>query len=420
MNRVPPPVAPESEHEEASTTLAVLRQRNFAPYFIGNLFSSCGTWIQNIAQVLLIFRLTGSTFQVSMVTFAQFIGVVVLAPWTGAVADRFDRRQMLILTQVLSAMVVASLGLVTYLEIVNPTVLIAAALTVGVAKAFSVPLQQSLVPSLVARRDLQSAVALNSVTFNLSRAVGPMVGALLIATVGFAWAFSINALSYLGLVVALLVVDIPERERSTGDVRPKLLDTVRLVRREGHMVPLLITVAVVAVAVDPVNNLTPAFSVEVYGRSDTFAGALTGAFGVGAAVGAVLVVARARASLRNISMAMALVGATIIGFGFSTRGAVGIAVLFIAGMAFIASVSLATTMVHMQVTEEHRGRVMALWGVAFLGVRPVASLVDGSVATWLGLRQAAFVMTLPVLVGAVYVARWAKKLPVGTRSPMVE
>jgi hypothetical protein len=89
-------------------------------------------------------------------------------------------------------------------------------------------------------------------------------------------------------------------------------------------------------------------------------------------------------------------------------------------MAFIASVSLATTMVHMQVTEEHRGRVMALWGVAFLGVRPVASLVDGSVATWLGLRQAAFVMTLPVLVGAVYVARWAKKLPVGTRSPMVE
>ena len=416
MNQAPTEVPPEPEHAEASTTLGVLLQRNFAPYFIGNLLSSCGTWIQNIAQVVLIFRLTGSTFHVAMVTFAQFIGVVVLAPWTGAVADRFDRRRMLILTQVWSAGVVASLGLVTYLDIVNPTVLIVAALTVGVAKAFSVPLQQSLVPSLVTRADLQSAVALNSVTFNLSRAVGPMVGAVLIATVGFTWAFSINALSYLGLVGALLVLEIPERERSMTEGRPKLRDTIRLVRREGQMMPLLLTVAVVAVAVDPVNNLTPAFSVEVYGRADTFTGILTGSFGVGAAFGAVLIVARARVSLRNIAMAMTVVGATIIGFGASTSGAVGIAVLFLAGMAFIVSVSLATTMVHMQVTEEHRGRVMALWGVAFLGVRPIASLVDGLIATWLGLRYAAFLMALPVLAGAIYVARREKSLPVGVGS----
>ena len=115
-------------------------------------------------------------------------------------------------------------------------------------------------------------------------------------------------------------------------------------------------------------------------------------------------------------MAMTVVGATIIGFGASTSGAVGIAVLFLAGMAFIVSVSLATTMVHMQVTEEHRGRVMALWGVAFLGVRPIASLVDGLIATWLGLRYAAFLMALPVLAGAIYVARREKSLPVGVGS----
>ncbi len=121
MNQAPTEVPPEPEHAEASTTLGVLLQRNFAPYFIGNLLSSCGTWIQNIAQVVLVFRLTGSTFHVAVVTFAQFIGVVVLAPWTGAVADRFDRRRMLIFTQVWSAGVVASLGLVTYLDIVNPT-----------------------------------------------------------------------------------------------------------------------------------------------------------------------------------------------------------------------------------------------------------------------------------------------------------
>ncbi|MFP6857105.1 MAG: MFS transporter [Roseibacillus sp.] len=394
----------------------MLFQRNFAPYFVGNLLSSCGTWIQNISQVVLIFRLTGSTFQVAIVSFAQFIGVVILVPWTGAVADRFDRRRMLVFTQVWSAGVVALLGLITYIDMMNPTYLIAAALMVGVAKAFSVPLQQSLVPSLVAPRDLQPAVALNSVTFNLSRAVGPMIGAVLITTVGFTWAFLINALSYLGLVGALLVLKIPERERSAREMRPKLRDTIRLVRREGQMLPLLLTVAVVAVAVDPVNNLTPAFSVEVYDRSDTFTGVLTGSFGIGAAFGAALIVVRARASLRNISMAMTLVGVTIIGFGISTSGVVGIGVLFVAGLAFIVSVSLATTMLHMYVTEEHRGRVMALWSVAFLGVRPVASLVDGLVATWLGLRYAAFVMALPVLAGAVYVARWEKSPTVGSGS----
>ena len=405
-----------SEHSDgdASSTLGVLSQRNFAPYFVGNLLSSCGTWIQNLSQVVLIFRLTGSTFQVAIVSFAQFIGVVILAPWTGAVADRFDRRRILVFTQVWSAGVVASLGLLTYANMMKPSYLIAAALMVGIAKAFSVPLQQSLVPSLVAPRDLQPAVALNSVTFNLSRAVGPMVGAVLITTVGFTWAFLINALSYLGLVGALLVLKIPEREKSARDARPRLRDTIRLVCRDGQMLPLLLAVAMVAVAVDPVNNLTPAFSVEVYGRTDTFTGVLTGSFGIGAAFGAALIVARARASLRNISMAMTLVGVPIIGFGISTSGVVGIGVLFVAGLAFIVSVSLATTMVHMNVTDEHRGRVMALWGVAFLGVRPVASLVDGLVATWLGLRYAAVVMPLPVLVGAAYIVRREKSLTVGT------
>ena len=111
---------------------------------------------------------------------------------------------------------------------------------------------------------------------------------------------------------------------------------------------------------------------------------------------------------------MTLVGVTIIGFGISTSGVVGIGVLFVAGLAFIVSVSLATTMVHMNVTDEHRGRVMALWGVAFLGVRPVASLVDGLVATGFGLRYAAVVMPLPVLVGAAYIVRREKSLTVGT------
>ncbi len=396
---------------EKNSTFRVLMQRNFAPYFLGNLLSSSGTWIQNLAQAVLIFRLTGSTFLVSLVTFAQFLGVVVLAPWTGSAADRFDRRRLLMLTQIAQAAVVVALAIVTYFDVVNAAWLVGAALTVGVAKAFSVPPQQALVPQLVSRQDLQSAVALNSITFNLGRAIGPLVGAAIIATLGFTWAFGINALSYMAMVVALLMVDVPEHEKPARGVRPKLLETVRLVRHDPRIGPLLVVVGLVAVAVDPVNNLTPAFSVEIYGRSDTYTGILTGAFGLGAVIGAALIVARARASFRGIAIAMAAVGAAIAAFGLSTEGTVGLVALFVAGMAFITSVSLATTVVQMEVAEQHRGRLMALWGVAFLGVRPVASLIDGSVATLVGLREAAILMAIPVLVGAVFLARRAAAFP---------
>jgi MFS family permease len=395
-------------HEADSTSrrpaYRVLLQRNFAPYFFGNLFSASGTWIQNIAQSILIFRLTGSTFLVALVNFSQFLGVTVLAPWSGAAADRWDRRRLLITTQIVSASVVAGLALVTAVDLVNSYWLIGAALIVGCAKAFAVPPQQALVPALVDRADLQSAVALNAITYNLARAIGPVIGVVAIATLGFGWAFTINAGSHLIFVVALLMVEIPKREIPARR-RHGMRESLRLVRGDPTLGPLLVVVALVAVAVDPVNNLTPAFSVEIYGVSDTFAGVLTGAFGLGAAIAAGLVVARARASMRTIAIAMALVGIGILGFGISSHPALGVATMLVTGMAFISSVSLATTVVQLTVDEEHRGRVMALWGVAFIGLRPPASLIDGAVAEWIGLRYGAAVMAIPVLVGAFYIFR---------------
>ena len=265
------------------------------------------------------------------------------------------------------------------------------------------PAQQALVPQLVARKDLQAAVALNAITYNLARAVGPVVGAGIILTLGFVWAFSINALSYPALAGAALIVDVPDREEPT-----KLIETIRQVRKDPRIGPLLIAIAAVAIAIDPVSNLTPAFTVDVYGKADTFTGILIGVFGLGAAIAAAPVVTKLRTSFRAIAFAMTGLGIAVWVFGLSTDAPVGIGALFLAGMAYIISVSLATTMVQVHVTESHRGRVMALWGVAFLGVRPAASLLDGTVATWVGLRTAAIVMAVPVLVGAVYVVRRAK------------
>ncbi len=274
----------------------LLLQRNFGPYFAGNLMSSLGTWIQNIALELLVYRLTGSTFLVAMTTFGQFLGVMVLAPWTGSVADRFDRRRLIILTQVVASLVGGVLALATYLGQVTPAWLIGTALIFSITKAFLLPAQQALVPQLVERKDLQAAVALNAITFNLARAIGPVIGSGVILVMGFTWAFSINALSYLALAGAVMIVRAEGHGGHQGSERTRFLDTIRLVRKDPLIGPLLIAVAAVATAVDPVSNLTPAFTVEIYQRPDTFTGVLIGVFGLGAAVTAAFVVTRVRAS----------------------------------------------------------------------------------------------------------------------------
>ena len=396
--------APQPEPVPRSP-LRLLALRNFGPYFFGNLLSRIGTWIQSIALALLIFRLTGSTFLVAMTSFAQFSGLIVLAPWTGSVADRFDRRRLIVLMQVSASLAGGVLALITFLGLATPVWLIGTAFLFSITKAFVVPAQQALVPNLVERKDLQGAIALNAITFNLARAIGPVVGAAVILTLGFTWAFSLNALSYLALAGAVMIVRVERHDDRPHAGRTAFMDTIRLVRKDPLIGPLLVAVAAVAIAVDPVTNLTPAFTVDIYGRPDTFTGILIGVFGLGAALTAALLVTRVQASFRSISLAMTGLGLAIITFGLSTGATVGLATLFVGGIMYMISISLATTLMQLKVAEAHRGRVMALWGVAFLGTRPAASLLDGSVATFANLRVAALVMAIPALAGAVFIAR---------------
>src|SRR4051794_24556852 len=190
----------EENAEEARSNLRLLGYPNFGPYFFGNLLSQCGTWFQNIAQALLIFRLTHSTLLVGVVNFAQFVGVFALAPWAGTAADRFDRKRLLVVTQIGAVAVTALLATLSALDLAPAPVVIVLALVLGLSTAFAIPAQQALVPLLVTGRDLAPAIALNSVSFTLARAIGPALGALVVAALGIPAAFAINSLSYLALI----------------------------------------------------------------------------------------------------------------------------------------------------------------------------------------------------------------------------
>jgi MFS family permease len=380
----------------------LLADRNFGPFFFGNLLSNCGTWFQTLAQSLLVYRLTGSTVMLGVVNFAQFAGVFVLAPWAGSAADRFDRRRLLVATQLAATAVTGLLALLAALDLATAAVVIGLALLLGVTTAFASPAMLALVPALVARERLGAAVALNSVTFNFARAIGPILGAVVVSALGIAAAFALNSLSYLALVAALAVIR-PRPIEVEPKRRARLRDSLRTVRRTPRLMILFGIVAVVGVSVDPVTTLSPVFATEVFGRADTLAGFLIGAFGAGAVVGAFTIASRAEGGPGRMAITLGLLGLGLAAFALAPTPGAASAALFVAGLGFLSSNAAATTRLQLSIDEAERGRMMALWSIAFLGVRPLASLVDGALASLIGVRGAALVFSLPALGAAVAV-----------------
>jgi MFS family permease len=386
----------------------VLADRNFWPYFLGNLASNSGTWFQNIAQVLLIYRLTGSPFLVGVVNFSQFAAVLFLAPFAGNAADRFDRRRLVIFMQVCAAGLAGSLALITELGRPSSAVVIGVALALGVTTAVSTPALQAIVPSLVRREELPAAIALNAVTYNLSRALGPIAGVFVIARWSIPTALAINSLSYLALVFALLVVT-PLTSQVTPTERPRLRDSARMVRARRELWIPLVVVGLVSLTADPVNTLTPSFATEVFSRPDTFAGFLVGAFGAGAVLAAALVT-KWHPSQRHMIVTLGLLALGIGAFALSTTELMGLLGLFVGGFGYLSSVTTATSLLQLDLADEHRGRTMGLWSVSFHGVRPIGSLVDGAIAATLGIRVAGLVMALPALAGCLALAAYEFRL----------
>jgi MFS family permease len=378
----------------------LLRHRNFGPYFVGNACSASGAWFQNLASAVLIYRLTHSTVLLGVLQFAQFGPILLLAPWTGAAADRFNRRRLLLTTQVAQTTLTAALAAFAFAGLATEQVVLGFSFVLGILTALALPAQQALIASLVDRDDLPSAVALNSMTYNVARAVGPSLAALFIAAFGVAGAFAVNSVSYLVLATAVLIVRPRPQDRS-GSAR--LSESLRLIRREPRLAAYLLIVAVVGFASDPVNALAPAFAHE-FGHAATFGGFLLGVFGAGAVTAAFVVAGRTAGSRLRMIATLGLLGFGMILFSLTPWLPLALVFLFAAGFGYLASNTSATSRLQLEVDETQRGRIMALWGIAFLGVRPLASLIDGAIASAAGVRVAGVVLALPALAVAIAIA----------------
>lgn len=386
--------------------------RSFGPYFWGNALSASGGWFHNLAAAILIFRLTRSELLLGVLGFAQFIPVLLLAPWAGNAADRFDRRRLVFVVQLGASALAGLLAALAWAGFASPAVVILISLGLGVGSAFTVPAASALLASLVPPRDIPTAVGLNSMTYNIARAAGPALAGVTVATLGIPEAFALNAVSFLALAVGVAFAQPRATQPAPG---ARLRESIRLLRANPRLAAFLLIVMLVGFASDPINTLAPAFA-EAFGRPDTDSGFVIGVFGAGAVTAALVLAGRVAGSRRRMASTLALLGAGVALFAVTPWLPVALAILFVGGFGYLASNTSATARLQLDVEEWQRGRIMALWGVAFLGLRPVASLVDGAIAGAFGVRVAGVALALPALLAAAAIALTAGR-PARSRRP---
>jgi len=396
--------------------MRLLGDRRYGPYLGGNFTSNVGNWFQNLAAGIVVYQVTRSNTLVGLVSVLQFLATLLLSPYSGALADRFDRRKLLILAQGVSAVGAVGLAIWVGLEGVEglPGVwpVFAATGVIGLGYAIGISAMNALIPALVEPDDLDDAIALNSASFTLARAIGPALGGLVVAALGAVWAFGINAITFIPLIVVLAIIRPRPIARRAGDgsVRAGLA----YVKERKSMLWLVLATLTLGWAADPVNTLSPAYA-DMFGRGETFVGLQVAAFGAGAAAASLGVgTVRSRWSLVTITKTgLVLLAVGLIGFASAPNEVVVLVSLFIAGIGFLFGVTTTNSNLQRRLDEDMRGRVMALWSMAFLGSRPIAGIIDGGVADLVSPRVGVLTAAVPLLLGW-----WAmgKVDPVGTIS----
>ncbi|SHE57264.1 Predicted arabinose efflux permease, MFS family [Ferrithrix thermotolerans DSM 19514] len=399
-----------------SKTFSSLAIRNFRLYLFGQIVSTTGTWMQSVAMAWLVLRLTGSGVDLGLVTAVQFLPVLVLGGFAGTLVDRFDKRKILIVTQSLFASQAALLYILVTLGVIRVWMVFALSLYFGLVNAVDPTARQSFVQQMTGPDNLQNAVSLNSVTFNVSRAFGPALAGVVIASVGVGPAFGLNALSYLAVIVALMMMrrseffPFPKGSKAKGQFREGL----GYVKRSPILLLTLLGVMVVGTFAYNFNVSLPLLAKFTFHGGPETLGLMSSFIGAGAVVGGLWVASTSQVTLKKLAkigtfFAVALTLSSIM-------PSLKVTLLFLAVMgAFsIAFMSLANSLLQLNSPTEMRGRVMALYSVGFLGSTPIGSPITGYVAQHLGprvalLMGASSVALVALLLGAyIYVERRPK------------
>ena len=398
-------------------TFASLKHRNYRLWFAGQLVSLFGTWMQATAQGFLVFQLTHSPAYLGYVGFASGMPTWVLMLYGGVVADRVPRRTLLVSTQTLMMALAFVLAFLTFTGHVQPWHVAALAGALGVANAFDAPARQAFVVDLVPRENLTNAIAMNSTMFSMATALGPALAGVTYAAFGPAWCFTINGISFLAVIAALLMMNLEVRPDSSRARRAdaELREGIQYTLSHPPVRMLVVIVGMISLFGVSVGTLIPAWAVKILHGNATTNGLLQSARGVGA-VGSALLIAALGGGIRRgslLTLGTVVLPLTILAFAVVASPLLSLVVLAAVGAAMVLIMNLANAMVQAQVPDALRGRVMSIYSLVFFGAMPLGALWVGAAAERIGEPRTVMVnaAVLVILAAAMRTAApWLREM----------
>jgi MFS family permease len=382
--------APARLKHRTKSTFASLSVRNYRLYFIGQGISISGTWMQTVAQGWLVLQLTGSGTQVGLMVALQFLPILLIGPFGGMIADRFPKRRVLLITQSFFFIQQLALGIVVLTGGVQMWMLYALSFFFGLVNAIDNPTRQAFVAELVGREYLRNAVALNSTQINLGRAVGPSVGAVLIATIGIAWCFIINAFTTIAVIVALLMLDsrqlVPPQAKAKLRPLRQLREALVYVRTKRELLDILIMASVIGTFSYEFQTSLPILAQFAFATTASAYSRLWVAFGIGSVIGGLLAAGRKKIAPHHLVGSAVLFGVSMLLVSVMPTLDWAVAGMLLVGFFSINFTSLANTSLQLGSDNAMRGRVMSLWTMAMLGSTPIGGPIVGFVAEYAGAR----------------------------------
>lgn len=392
--------------------LRALRHRNYRLFFSGQLISVTGTWMQTVAESWLVYRLTGSPILLGVVGFASQFPIFLLASIGGAVADRYPRHRILLVTQTSAMCLAFALAGLTLTGTITIPMLVSIAALLGVIHAFDIPARQSFVVELVGREDLVNAIALNSSIFNSARIIGPSIAGVLVSAIGEGWCFFANGASYIAVLAGLLLMQVQARTPAAvhGSALARIVKGFTFVGRTKPVRALLLLLGLLSLVAMPYSVLMPVFADRILNGGPRGLGLLMGSAGIGALGGAMTLAARRgiRGLGRWVALAAAGFGVGLILFSFSRTFWLSAAILVPLGYCMIVAMAASNTLIQSMVPDSMRGRVMAVYSMMFMGMAPLGALAAGMLGARIG---APWTVRLGGIASVLAAAAFAYKLP---------
>jgi len=401
---------------QISNTFRALKQRNFRLFFIGQGISLIGSWIQNIAMSWLIYSLTKSAFLMGVITFINALPNLFITPIAGVIIDRVNKYKLLIWLQSFFLLQALCLAIFTLLGIIDIWHIIVIGVLTNTTAAFDMPLRQAMVIHLVDNpHDLSNAISLNSTNFNLARLLGPAIAGILIAKFSEGICFLINAISYIAVIWALLLMhlQLPKNTKNTNnDFKKSLIEGLRYAKNTPPIRLLLLTLTFVSFIGISYPLLMPIFVDEILHGNAQMLGILMSASGVGALCASLILATRQKNKMLSQYLfgGSCVFGGSFIGMGLTSSMYIAALMMFCLGFGMVLGLIACNTMLQQIVDDDKRGRIMSLYTVAFIGTVPWGNLFAGSIAHQIGIAPTFLFLGIMLTIAAIIYQHFAKKI----------